>query len=63
MIRYNATVQSGFVARDGTFRHYVLPDGRGKAPVQLTWHAALGERTRVLLVDGRISEVQGGEYV
>lgn len=58
MSPFNATVESGYVARDGTFRHYVTMDGRGQVTTPMAYDRALPDRTRVRVVDGRISDVQ-----
>lgn len=56
MNRFNATVLSGFVNRDGEFVHYVQPD-KG-APVQVKHTEALPDGKRVRLVGSRIEAVQ-----
>lgn len=58
MSPYNAVVESGYVARDGTFRHYVTMDGRGQVPMPLEYSVALPDRTRVRVVDGAIVDAQ-----
>ena len=53
--RFNATVREGFCNRAGEFVHWVEPD-KGAA-VQVKYHTALPELTRVRLVGGRIEAV------
>lgn len=53
---FNATVQTGFVNRDGEFVHWVRPD-KGE-PVQVKFYEALPEGKRVRLNAGGIEEVQ-----
>lgn len=55
MFRTNAVVESGYVNRDREFVHWVQPD-KGDA-IQVKYHTALPELTRVRLVDGRIERV------
>lgn len=56
MTRFNATVTTGFVNRDGEFVHWVRPD-KGD-PVQVKYFEALPESKRVRLENGRIVGVQ-----
>lgn len=56
MIRFNATVQSGFVNRAGEFVHWVKPD-KGE-PVQCRHFEALPDGKRVKISGDRIEEVQ-----
>lgn len=56
MIRFNATVKTGFVNRAGEYVLGVHPD-KG-APVQIRHFEALPEGKRVLLVAGKIEATQ-----